>query len=547
MSIKWTLGFLFACMTAFAAEEQAKTETPTVPAPITKLALFKNGLGTVIREAIPAPGPFLIKDPMTPIHGTLWFIPSDGLSIRTVKHTVREPNLHPFQDLTASYEGRAVQLTLSSSSGAPTEIIGRVIRPFADKAKKQRDAGDAQSPERFLTLSLNSGEIISIDTGRIISIRALKINQKLEVEKEALLITPKAKITGPLAVCYLTKGAAWAPSYRLELGKDSRMRLSMSTVIMNELEDLNNVEVNLISGYPNIKFENVTSPMASDMTMAEFLGQLTGGGSMASPIPERVISYKLFASDVEMTAPAAGATLPSSGESEDIHHRNIGKISVKKGERLYLPLESAESTYERIVEWTINDRRDNWGRPINFSSMKEYNGELWDAVSFRNPFKSPIITAPIEITDGGKFLGQTTIGWTNPEQKNILRITKAMTVTGQVTENEIAKTSLKEGKASSSLAKSEPRETVRIGSDNYWKQEIEGVLALKNYRKTNAKAVIKLQFSGDLISAEGNPSKQLVPQGYNSVNPRNELTWETVVKADQELKIRYRYSVLVRY
>ena len=284
-----------------------------------------------------------------------------------------------------------------------------------------------------------------------------------------------------------------------------------------------------------------------DMTMAEFLGQLTGGGSMASPIPERVISYKLFASDVEMTAPAAGATLPSSGESEDIHHRNIGKISVKKGERLYLPLESAESTYERIVEWTINDRRDNWGRPINFSSMKEYNGELWDAVSFRNPFKSPIITAPIEITDGGKFLGQTTIGWTNPEQKNILRITKAMTVTGQVTENEIAKTSLKEGKASSSLAKSEPRETVRIGSDNYWKQEIEGVLALKNYRKTNAKAVIKLQFSGDLISAEGNPSKQLVPQGYNSVNPRNELTWETVVKADQELKIRYRYSVLVRY
>ena len=179
--------------------------------------------------------------------------------------------------------------------------------------------------------------------------------------------------------------------------------------------------------------------------------------------------------------------------------------------------------------------------------MEKYNGELWDAVSFRNPFKSPITTAPIEITDGGKFLGQTTVEWVNPGQKNILRITKAMTVTGQVTENEIAKTSLKEEKASSSPAKSATRETVRIGGDNYWKQEIEGVLALKNYRKTNAKAVIKLQFSGDLVSAEGNPSKQLVPQGYNSVNPRNELTWETVVKADRELKIHYRYSVLVRY
>ncbi|MBP3393123.1 MAG: hypothetical protein J6M38_01280, partial [Lentisphaeria bacterium] len=341
---------------------------------------------------------------------------------------------------------------------------------------------------------------------------------------------------------------AWAPSYRLELGKDSAMRLSMSTVIMNELEDLKDVEMNLISGYPNIKFENAASPMASGMTMAEFFRQLTGSGGMASPVlAQRIMSNKAFASDAAMGAAVTGATLPPSGESEDIHYRNIGKISLKKGERLYLPLESAESTYERIVEWTINDRRDNWGRPVNFGSMEKYNGELWDAVSFRNPFKSPITTAPIEITDGGKFLGQTTVEWVNPGQKNILRITKAMTVTGQVTENEIAKTSLKEEKASSSPAKSATRETVRIGGDNYWKQEIEGVLALKNYRKTNAKAVIKLQFSGDLVSAEGNPSKQLVPQGYNSVNPRNELTWETVVKADRELKIHYRYSVLVRY
>lgn len=551
MSIQWTLVFLCTCAAAFAAEEQAKPEIPTIPAPVTKLALFKNGIGAVIRKANPTPTPFLVKDSMTPIHGTLWFMPSDGLSVRTVKQRVREPNTQPFQNLTASYEGRAVQLTLSGNSETPSEIIGKVIRPVKETPQKQRDAGYNSfqpSTERFLTLSLNSGEIISIDTSRIISIRALKINQTLEMEKEALLITPKVKSAGSLAICYLTKGAAWAPSYRLELGKDSAMRLSMSTVIMNELEDLKDVEMNLISGYPNIKFENAASPMASGMTMAEFFRQLTGSGGTASPIlAQRVMSNKAFASDAAMGAAVTGATLPPSGESEDIHYRNIGKISLKKGERLYLPLESAESTYERIVEWTINDRRDNWGRPVNFGSMEKYNGELWDAVSFRNPFKSPITTAPIEITDGGKFLGQTTVEWVNPGQKNILRITKAMTVTGQVTENEIAKTSLKEEKASSSPAKSATRETVRIGGDNYWKQEIEGVLALKNYRKTNAKAVIKLQFSGDLVSAEGNPSKQLVPQGYNSVNPRNELTWETVVKADRELKIHYRYSVLVRY
>ena len=39
-------------------------------------------------------------------------------------------------------------------------------------------------------------------------------------------------------------------------------------------EDLKDVEMNLISGYPNIKFENAASPMASGMTMAEFFRQL---------------------------------------------------------------------------------------------------------------------------------------------------------------------------------------------------------------------------------------------------------------------------------
>ena len=89
MNIQWTLGFLCACAAVFAAEEQPKPETPTVPAPVAKLALFKNGIGAVVRRANPPPTPFLVKDSMAPIHGTLWFMPSDGLSVRTVKHTVR--------------------------------------------------------------------------------------------------------------------------------------------------------------------------------------------------------------------------------------------------------------------------------------------------------------------------------------------------------------------------------------------------------------------------------------------------------------------------
>lgn len=550
MKKHWIAGILCACLASIVTASEKK-ETPQVSAPITKLALFKNGVGAVVREAVPLSEPFFIKDEMTPIHGTLWLTPYTGFRLKTVKHPVPEPNEQPFRNLTATYENREVRISLLNGSGGTTELIGKVIRPVPAKNPKKplpQNPSVYPVPERFLTLSLSSGEIISIDSSRILSIRAQTLNQTLEKEKEALLITPETKLEGPLSIAYLTKGAAWAPSYHLQLGADAKMRLSMSCVIINELEDLKDVEVNLISGYPNIQFEKASSPMAPGMNLARFFAQLSGqGDAQYNAVTKQkagVMFNMAYALASEDSAARGRATLAPSGESEDIHYRNIGRISLNSGERLYLPLESAESTYERIVEWAIDDRRDDWGRPLRFDNAERYNGTLWDAVRFRNPFRSPITTAPIEITDGGKFLGQTTINWVNPDQSNILRITRAMTVIGEIRENELSG-----GKTSGTISsvKQNPGMTIRIAGYNYRKQEIEGVLTLKNYRKSDARVMIKMRLSGELLSADGNPSRELVRFGYTTVNPRSDLKWETLVKADGETKIRYRYSVLVRY
>ena len=551
MKKHWIAGILCACLASIVTASEKK-ETPRVSAPVTKLALFKNGVGAVVREAVPLSEPFFIKDEMTPIHGTLWLTPYTGFRMKTVKHPVPEPNEQPFRNLTATYENREVRISLLNGSGTVTEFVGKVIRPVPEKNPKkplpQNPSVYIPAPERFLTLSLSNGEIISIDSSRILSIRAQKLNQTLEKEKETLMIMPEMKLAGPLSIAYLTKGAAWAPSYHLQLGADAKMRLSMSCVIINELEDLKDVEVNLISGYPNIQFEKASSLMAPGMTLARFFAQLSGQeDAQYNAVTKQkagVMFNMAYASASEDSAARGRATLAPSGESEDIHYRNIGRISLNSGERLYLPLESAESTYERIVEWAIDDRRDDWGRPLRFDNAERYNGTLWDAVRFRNPFRSPITTAPIEITDGGKFLGQTTINWVNPDQSNILRITRAMTVIGEIRENELSG-----GKSAgtTSSIKQNSGATVRIAGNSYRKQEIEGVLTLKNYRKNDARVMIKMRLSGELLSADGNPSRELVRYGYTTVNPRSDLKWETLVKADGETKIRYRYSVLVRY
>ena len=86
---------------------------PTAKAPVTRAALFKNGYALIIREVASAPADaFLLDESVTPVHGTLWFAPGDGLTVTGVKRLGDVPNRNPFADLAATYEGRKVTVTL---------------------------------------------------------------------------------------------------------------------------------------------------------------------------------------------------------------------------------------------------------------------------------------------------------------------------------------------------------------------------------------------------------------------------------------------------
>ena len=98
---------------------------PTAKAPVTRAALFKNGYALIIREVASAPADaFLLDESVTPVHGTLWFAPGDGLTVTGVKRLGDVPNRNPFADLAATYEGMKVTVTLKSGDGLPPRTAG---------------------------------------------------------------------------------------------------------------------------------------------------------------------------------------------------------------------------------------------------------------------------------------------------------------------------------------------------------------------------------------------------------------------------------------
>ena len=75
--------------------------------------------------------------------------------------------------------------------------------------------------------------------------------------------------------------------------------------------------------------------------------------------PRLVMSQMAIASNI--MAPG-GEPLPPvpEGEGVDIHYLPVGRHSLAVGEAVALDTAAAEADYERIVEWTIPDSRDEW-------------------------------------------------------------------------------------------------------------------------------------------------------------------------------------------
>jgi hypothetical protein len=335
-----------------------------------------------------------------------------------------------------------------------------------------------------------------------------------------------------LRITYLARGMAWAPSYRVTLGEESRLHLEQKAVLRNELEELEEARVKLISGYPSIEFSHVRSPLAPGNDWATFFRELqrrTGADhAMASNVMSQIQSWE------PDRGGAPDLDLVPGVEGVDIHYQDIGVVSLREGESLLVPVVQGEAPFERVVEWIIPDTRDAQGRhrERNRWSQEEelLEPEVWDAIRFRNPLTIPMTTAPAMVIEQGRFRGQRLSTWVNPGDETTLRITRALSIHTLSSEQE------EEG----------ARDLVRIGGHDYRRTRVRGELQITSYRAEPVKLLIRRALSGEVLEADGDPTQVLREEGATSVNPRTELRWELELAPREERTLTYLYHVRVR-
>ena len=568
-----------------SAKPEASSEEPD-NAPIVKLQLFKNGFGFVTREIAPRnwKDPLVLKPAISPRHGTLWFEPSETIIRRTTRERTvvaqpdrknETPGYRPdWSSMTDVYEWKDVTLKMKDGSSLSGLVIGNqkpqttnkeqpqtveiidTLSAYRSSSSSVRAYSPAGTPvavksafgSQFLTVQTDEG-YVSVRQADVVEIRAKSLSdgesaaanaeRKTKTTEEVQVVEAPKTHLGPVRMRYLSQDITWSPFYRVNLKDDGKLTIDASATVMNNLEDFEDTEVEFISGFPNMAFASSLSALSKGMTFQSFLNNLanpsepsylrsssarSGVLKQAEMLSNSAVYYDMDEDDEYRTQKPS---LWTASGMDDMQYKSAGKLTMKKGDVLQLPIASAPAEYELITTWTAPmEKRFSFGEASADST-------LWNSIRFRNPFEFALTSAPYEIEQDGNVLGQSTGTWFGTGQLATVKITKSMAVTATMTQAE-----------SGSLN----RYYTEKKWDNTYKYHYPDVTAqivLTNHGTKPVKVVFDSVFYGELVEADGEPKKAKLLTDNRTRNQKNKLTWEVTVPASDKTTLNYTYKVIL--
>jgi hypothetical protein len=503
-----------------------RAEEAAAKSRVASVALFKNGLAVVKREVtLAGPGVYRLDDVPEPVHGTYWVESEAPVESAVQMREVDVPVEAGGNNLPEELAGKQVVIHFRGDKLPP--VGGTVLPPKKKPEEPPRPAavrdyeyGYRPQPEpgnRFLVLQTAKSRLF-VDLSEIAYYEADGVAESVKRRKPVLLLTLDGSAKNPttVTISYLAFGLAWAPSYRVDISDPKRLTVEQSAVLKNEMAELKDAEVSLISGFPSIQFANVTSPMSAHTSWSLFFQQLSRQPRRDAQILGNAVMAQAAVGYGEQ---GPQINVQPGREGIDLHYQSIGK---------------------RIVEWLIPDTRDEFGNYAQRSHRDEdsydASDEAWDALKFKNPFTMPLTTGAAMVVAHGRFSGQRTINWVNAGEETTLRVNKALSVRTKAVEHEDHK-----GNGVSD------RDLVWTGGRRFRQATVRGELQVCNHRGDPINLVIRRRFSGDLSKADGEPKVQLREEGVYAVNRRNELVWTLTLKSGEERTLTYQYSLLVSF
>ncbi|MCC6698857.1 MAG: DUF4139 domain-containing protein [Candidatus Hydrogenedentes bacterium] len=552
-----------SCCMVLCGGAHAQSDNASAAPTITKVSLFKNGLGYFNTTASLPSGASTVRlgQLPVPVFGTFWVeYPQDlklGALITAMEDVEESVPVQNLAEYLKANAGKKVTLYMNVEG---TIALKGTLLPLAKAAEPPSAPSTyvmgprpVPDPRNIYVGPGGAGDLLLLqtDTGTV----ALSPHSvsRVEFEGEGILNTTTKRQKRPsirvelnqpangeaVSINYLARGITWAPGYKIDLSDPTQARLTARALIINEVADLDNVKVELITGYPNIAFSEVLAPEAMTQLLADFLASLASGGTPSdrgrnSVMAQQavVMNNEFFVTPWESIPGPAYSTAAAGTRAEDLFMYPLEHVTLKKGETAWLPLFAAELPYKHIYTWSIDDTISENTRSVPEQQIESRRPaeEVWHCCRIVNKLSMPLTTAPAEFTTDGAFTGQDICYYTAPGADTTIRMNRAMNVLAEQAEVETSR------RLSAATFNNYPHDLVQV----------RGELKLQNRQDKAVTVEITKAMSGEVLdmSPEGKDVKTAT--GLKQINPKHNLTWTLEVQPGEEKVIAYNYEVYVR-
>lgn len=202
----------------------------------------------------------------------------------------------------------------------------------------------------------------------------------------------------------------------------------------------------------------------------------------------------------------------------------------------------AEAPYKELYTWLVEDQTlDN----IEYKFPSGDPGEVWHSVRFKNTSGQPLTTSAVTTFKNGQMLGQDMLSYTPAGAEAEVRITKALDVRVEKSEEEV---------------KREPgviKQKVFVGTDNTGKRlyedqnlfdrlHVKGTLVIRNNKASTVTMKVAKTLTGEVAAASHQAKVVKLAKGITDTNPTSVITWQTDVDSGKTTNLTYEFSILVK-
>lgn len=526
----------------------AQSEPQPLATKPVSVSLFKNGLGYFERQAEISltDGWAIMHDLPNATLGSFWVAPTAPDTIVEELVAAREPTAMTLHAIT-------IDEFLKANVGKEIEcyaygqkIYGTLLSVPEDRSPESLSESPARYPGGPPNIASQPAQLVTLRTHNGIVALHKNALQMLTIAGESSDVFTKTELQNALklhlrssapparvTLSYLQGGISWVPSYAVQLLDDTNAKITMKAVVVNDVEDLEDVDVYFVTGFPHFLFSGITFPLSPTQSLDLFIRSLVEerGRRFGSAAGAAVLRQVLY--NVESYAPTPGVSPQDLAGTfqEDLFYYARKHLSLKKGERGYYTIFSQTVPYSHIYEWDIPDtlNRESTSSRSQGEMPKETEA-VWHSIKLKNTTQLPWTTAAAITLQQNYPLGQDTLSYTSVGAESNLKITLATDIKAQKKEYETERV----------------RKEETILGGYYDLVTVKGELKVTNYKAKDVTLKITKCVTGEVLKTSPEGTVNVVAEGLKAINANSVITWNLDLKPKEEKEISYTYRVYIR-